>query len=104
MKKSNRLLVGLAALALVGGMLVSLPVNHARADTTAQLMTLDSSSLPATLVSQTVTAGQDVVTNWTDTNGDTFTVAGPAGTVLTIGTDSETAPDGITKSTYVKAS
>jgi hypothetical protein len=98
MRKSIRRVVWLGAIVLVGAMLISIGVHSARADASPQLMTFDSSSsLSATLTSQSVIAGQDVVTNWTDTNSDTYTVAGPQGTVLYLGTD----PDGVP---YLKVS
>jgi hypothetical protein len=97
MRKAVRRVVGLVAVGLVGAMLISIGVvsvgvHSVRADA-SQLMTLDAtSSLSATLTSQSVMAGQDVVTNWTDTNGDTYTIAGPEGTILYLGTDTDGVP------------
>jgi hypothetical protein len=99
MRKSARSVVRLGAIVFVGAMLISIGVYTVRVHTVradaSHLMTLDpSSSLSATLTSQSVIAGQDVVTNWTDSNGDTYTIAGPQGTVLYLGTDTNGVPYG----------
>lgn len=67
----------------------------ARAATTS-LMTLDPTSLSATLVSQSTYSGQDVETNWSLPNGDSVTVAGPQGSVLNIQPISWTGDPGTT--------
>lgn len=96
MKKSIRGIIWLATLVLVGGLLASAPLHQARADT-SPLMTVDPTGLSATLVSQYVESGQDVVATFADASGETFTIAGPAGTVFFLGTASDGWP-------YVKVS
>lgn len=94
MKKPHKSLVWLMFVCLLaGGLLASAPVGRTRAATSpAPLMTLDTTGLSAALDSQSVTSGQDVITNWTDTSGNTFTIAGPEGTVLYLGTDTDGVP------------